>query len=240
MLNTKVLIGHRVVGGSPIFISNTDLSQHLYIVGKTGSGKSTLLHNILAKLIEDGHGIAFIDPHGDEAENILDFIPPKRIDDVVYFDPSDADFPIAMNLLQGNFDKALMAEGIVTAFKSIWKDSWGPLLEYILYASLRVLAENGNTSLLGVNRMLTDSTYRDWAVSHVKDPLVRSVWIDEFAKYNPRAWRESIRSTQNKIGQILMRPMIRNIVGQVRNKVDLGYMMNTNRIFIANLAKGKI
>src|SRR6266571_3423543 len=97
-----------------------------------------------------------------------------------------------------------------------------------------------NTSLLGVNRMLTDAEYRAWVIRQVKDPFVRNFWAEEFAGYDPRFVREAIAPIQNKIGQFLMNPPIRNILGQVRTKIDFRFMMDTGRAFIANLSKGKL
>jgi DNA helicase HerA-like ATPase len=111
------------------------LKLRLYVIGKTGSGKTTLLRNLILQHITLGHGVGLIDPHGDLAEELLHHIPPHRADHVVYFNPGDIDFPIGLNLLSNVVpdDRHLVASGIVEAFKGIWRDSWGPRLEYILY-----------------------------------------------------------------------------------------------------------
>ena len=134
----------------------------------------------------------------------------------------------------------LVASGIVGTFKSIWRDSWGPRLEYILYNAVAALLECPNTSLLGLNRMLTDERYRRRIVRKVKDPFVRASWLEEFERYDSRFQREAIAPIQNKLGQFILSPIVRNIVGQVRRKVDLRFMMDTGRIFIANLSKGQL
>jgi DNA helicase HerA-like ATPase len=119
---------------APFGIPLPDLRQHVYIIGKTGSGKSTLLWNMIVQLIALGHGVGFIDPHGGDAEKLLNHIPRWRTNDVVYFNPSDVEYPVAMNLLANvpKDERPLMASGIVGAFKSLWRDSWGPRMEYIL------------------------------------------------------------------------------------------------------------
>jgi len=113
-------------------------------------------------------------------------------------------------------------------------------MEYILYNALVALLDCQNTSLLGVNRMLTDAQYREWVIRQVKDPFVRSFWAEEFASYDARFVREAIAPVQNKIGQFLMNPPIRNILGQVKSKIDFRFIMDTGRVFIANLSKGKL
>ena len=237
-------IGTREIWGGlhPVGLSLSDRRQHLYLIGKTGSGKTTLLRNLIVQHLAAGHGVALIDPHGDLAEELLDCIPPHRADDLVYFNPGDLDFPIGLNLIANVApdDRHLVASGIVGAFKSIWRDSWGPRLEYILYNAIAALLDCPNTSLLGVNRMLTDADYRRRIVAKVRDPFVRAFWTDEYEQYEPRFQREAIAPIQNKLGQFLLNPVVRNILGQVRTKVSIPFMMNTGRIFIANLSKGKL
>src|SRR5438067_1571396 len=230
-------------GGEKLFgLRRADRRQHVYCVGKTGTGKTTLLRNLILQDIYGGHGVGVIDPHGDLAHDLLDHIPSWRTDDVVYFNPSDLEHPIGFNLFQNVplERRHLVASGLVSAFKSIWRDSWGPRLEYILYAATAALLDCPNTSLLGVNRMLTDADYRRRIVAKVHDPFVRAFWTDEYERYDPRFQREAIAPIQNKLGQFLLNPVIRNILGQVRAKVNIPFMMNTGRIFIANLSKGKL
>jgi hypothetical protein len=226
----------------PFGIQLPDLRQHMYVVGKTGSGKTTLQRNLILQLIALGHGVGFFDPHGDSAQELLDYIPPSRIDDVVYFNPSDLDFPISLNLLANvpKDERHLVASGIVGAFKSMWQDSWGPRMEFILYNALAALLDCQNTSLLGVNRMLTDDNYRGWVIRQIKDPFIKEFWEHEYAGYDLRFQREAIAPIQNKLGQFLLNPVIRNILGQVKCKVSFPFMMDNRRIFIANLSKGKI
>jgi len=237
-------IGHRDVwGGSDLFgLTQMARSQHVAIYGQTGTGKSTLLRNLLVQDIERGHGVAIIDPHGDLADEILDCIPPERTDHVVYVNPADMDFPVGLNVLRsGNHHTPhLIASYLVGAFKSIWRDSWGPRMEHILYASLAALQECDNVTLLAVQRMLNDAAYRKWIVRQVGDPLVRAFWEVEFAGYDRRFLSEAIAPVQNKIGQLCMAPPIRHMLGQVASTVDIRFLMDNQRILIANLSKGKI
>lgn len=243
-MNDQIYIGQRDIWGEPrLFgLAAADRQQHVYVIGKTGSGKTTLLRNLLIQHIASGHGVGLIDPHGDLADELLNHIPPHRADHLVYFNPGDSEHPIGLNLLANVApdDRHLVASGIVGAFKSIWRDSWGPRLEYILYNALAALLECPNTTLLGVNRLLTDDTYRRWVVNQVNDPFVRAFWTEEYAGYDARFQREAIAPIQNKVGQFLLNPVLRNILGQVRNRISFPFMMDTGRIFIANLAKGRL
>jgi energy-coupling factor transporter ATP-binding protein EcfA2 len=239
-----ILIGERHGWGKslPFGISKVDQRQHIYIIGKTGSGKTTLLQNLIVQHIALGHGVGLIDPHGDLAEEVLNHIPSSRSDHLVYFNPGDLEFPVGLNVLANVPPDArhLVASGIVSAFKGIWRDSWGPRTEYLLYNAVAALLDCRNATLLGVNRLFTDAEYREKVINQIKDPFIRAFWAEEYASYDPRYLREAIAPIQNKLGQFLMSPVIRNILGQVKSKVDIPFMMNHGRLFIANLSKGQL
>jgi hypothetical protein len=241
---SHIIIGERHGWGDPVSfgISPTDQRQHIYVIGKTGSGKTTLLRNLILQHIAQGHGVGLIDPHGDLAEELLHHIPPHRADDLVYFNPGDLEFPIGLNLLANvpPDDRHLVASGIVSAFKGIWRDSWGPRLEYILYNAVSALLDCRDATLLGVNRLLVDPYFRAQVIRQVKDPFIRSFWADEYEGYDERFQREAIAPIQNKLGQFLLNPVIRNILGQVKTRVNIPFIMNNERLFIANLSKGRI
>jgi hypothetical protein len=242
--NHAVQLGTRNAwgGSQPLLLSPADRRQHLYVIGKTGSGKTTLLRNLILQDIEAGEGVGLIDPHGDLAQDLLNHIPRWRTDDVVYFNPADQDYPIAFNLLKSvpPQSRHLVASGVVGAFKSIWRDSWGPRLEYVLYCCVSALLDCENASIMGIPRMLVDESYRDWVVRQCRDPVVRSFWEREFAGYDKRFLAEVISPVQNKLGQLLSAPPIRNILGQVKSKIDPRFMMDHRRILIANLSKGML
>ena len=244
MNDQHITIGERHGWGDsqPFGIAAIDERQHIYIIGKTGSGKTTLLRNLIMQHIALGHGVGVIDPHGDLAEELLNNIPPSRADHLVYFNPGDLEFPIGLNVI-GNVTpdgRHLVASGIVAAFKGIWRDSWGPRLEYILYNAVSALLECRNQTLLGVNRLLIDDEYRAKIVRQVKDPFIRAFGAEEYETYDERFKREAIAPIQNKIGQFLLNPVIRNILGQVKRKVDIPFVMDNERLFIANLSKGQL
>jgi energy-coupling factor transporter ATP-binding protein EcfA2 len=227
---------------APFYISEEALRRHLYVVGKTGSGKTNLLKALFLQLVETEKGVAIIDPHGDLAEEILDLLPPRLASRVVYFNPADLSFPFAWNILANvpEDDRPRVASGIVSAFKNVWNDSWGPRLEYILYNSIRALLDAEHTSLLGLPKMLVDEAYRRWIVLQVKDPFVRAFWEEEFENYDQRFRREAIAPIQNKVGALTTNPVLRNLIGQSKRKLDIPFVMEHGRIFIANLSKGAL
>ncbi len=223
-------------------IKADDRRRHMYLLGKTGMGKTNLLENLAIQDIQQGHGICFIDPHGDVALKLIKAIPPERINDVIYFNPADQEFPIAFNVLEqvGADQRSLVASGLVGVFKKIWADSWGPRLEYILRNAILALLEYPGASLLGVMRILVDKSYRERVVEKVTDPVVKQFWSVEFAGWNERTLQEVISPIQNKVGQFTSNALIRNIIGQPTNAFDVRDVMDNRKILIMNLAKGKI
>lgn len=214
----------------------------MYVIGKTGMGKSTMLENMIINDIRDGRGLAVVDPHGELVEKIIKYVPSSRVNDIIYFDPSDLDNPVGFNVLEKVDSEYthLVASGLIGVFKKIWADSWGPRLEYILANTiLALLASDGNT-MLGITRMLVDKGYRKKVVSKVTDPVVRSFWVDEFENYNDRFRSEAIAPIQNKVGQFLSSAVIRNIVGQTKSTFNLSETMNSGKILLMNLSKGKV
>lgn len=223
-------------------IQSDDRRRHVYVIGKTGMGKSTLLENMIFSDIQAGKGVGVIDPHGDLAEAVLNFVPKSRINDVVLIDPADKEYAVAFNMLE-NVDPALnsvVCSGLVGIFKKIYADSWGPRLEHILRNTILALLEYPGTTMLGITRMLIDDDFRSKVVKKVEDPVVKSFWQDEFAKMQDKFRTEAIAPIQNKVGQFLSSPTIRNIVGQPKSTVDLRFAMDKGKIVVVNLSKGKI
>ncbi|HAT67999.1 MAG TPA: hypothetical protein DCS20_00050 [Candidatus Yonathbacteria bacterium] len=227
----------------PFGIKADDRTRHMYIIGKTGMGKSTLIENMVVQDIRNGEGFAFIDPHGKSAALILDYIPPDRVKDVVYFAPFDTDNPISFNVMEdvGADKRHLIANGLLSAFKKIWgPETFSARMEYILMNSLLALLEYPGSTLLGVSRLLTDKTYRKKVVDNVKDPSVKAYWVEEFAKYSENYAKEAVPGIQNKLGQFTSNPLIRNIIGQPHSSFDLRKMMDERKILIVNLSKGQL
>jgi hypothetical protein len=227
---------------TPFGIKAKDRTKHVYVIGKTGMGKSTLLENMAIQDIKNGNGLAFIDPHGQTAETLLDYVPESRKDDVLYFAPFDTDNPVSFNVMEdvGADRRHLVVSGLMSVFKKIWVDAWSARMEYILGNTLLALLEYPDSTLLGVNRMLSDKHYRAKVVDNIKDPSVRSFWVDEFANYNERYMQEAGDAIKNKIGQFTSNPLIRNIVGQPKSSFDIRQMMDEKKILIMNLSKGLV
>ncbi len=219
-----------------------DRRRHMYVVGKTGMGKTTLLENMVLNDIYAGHGLGYVDPHGDTAEKILNYIPANRINDVVYFNPSDMDYPIGFNILETirPDQKHLVASGLMGVFKKIWPDVWSSRMEYILNNTILALLDFPGTTLLGINRLLADAEYRRRVVNNTQDPVVKAFWQTEFASYNDKYKQEAVAPIQNKIGQFLSASVIRNIVAQVKSRINIREIMDEKKIFIMNLSKGRI
>ncbi len=223
-------------------IKPVDRRRHVYIIGKTGMGKSTLLENMIFSDIQKGKGVGVIDPHGDLADAVMRFVPKNRTNDVILFDPADREFPIAFNMLEGKdpATRGLIASGLVGVIKKMFSDSWGPRLEYFLRNTILALVEAPDTTLLGIQRMLVDPIYQNKILHHVKDPMVLNFWKNEFQKLEPRQRNEAVGPIQNKVGQFLSTPTIRNILGQPKSTINLRQAMDEGKIVIINLSKGKI
>ncbi len=223
-------------------IRRKDRRQHTYVIGKTGVGKTAFLKNMALQDIENGEGLAIIDPHGEFVEEVLDNIPPNRINDVVYFNPADMEYPVSFNIMEVADPryKHLIASGLIGIFTKIWANVWSARMEYILSNTILALLDTPGTTLLGIPRMLVDRDYRQKIINNLKDPVVKSFWINEYEEWDPRYRNEAIAPVQNKVGQFLNVSLIRNIVGQSKNTIDIDEIMNSGKILLVNVSKGRI
>jgi len=223
-------------------IKPDDRRRHMYVVGKTGMGKTEMLANMAIQDIQRGNGVAIVDPHGEFAERMLDFVPEERINDVIYFNPADLDSPIAFNAIEQVAPeyRHLVASGLMGVFKKIWPDVWSARMEYLLHNSILALLEYPGSTLLGVNRILADKDYRNKVLEKITDPTIKSFWTNEFAKYPDRFREEAVAPIQNKVGQFISAPLIRNIIGQTTTAFNIREIMDKGKILIVNLSKGKI
>jgi len=218
-----------------------DRRRHIYIIGKTGTGKSTLLYNLMTADLRAGRGFALLDPHGDLAPAVANSAPKGR-NDIVYIDPADLDHSVGFNPLQQvSADRRhLVATQIVSSFKAVWGESWGPRMQYILTQSLRLLLDTPGSTLLGLPRLLHNSRYRKRLLENCQDEFVRSYWRDEFDNYTERFRQEAISPIENKIGALLSSPAIRHVLGQKHSTINISHLMDTGRVMILNLAKGRL
>lgn len=223
-------------------IRKEDKFRHVYIVGKTGMGKSTLISNMVRSDMITNNGLAVLDPHGDLVEDVMAHIPSRRTNDVIIFDVSDTANPVGFNILEYAHpeQKNLIASWVVSIFKKLYENSWGPRLEYILRNVMLSIMEYPNATLMHVVRMLTDKPFREEVLSHVSDPVVLKFWRDEYDKWNDNQRNEAVGPITNKIGQFLSSPIVRNIFAQPKSKINLRQIMDEGKILLINLSKGKI
>ncbi|MFA5961990.1 MAG: type IV secretion system DNA-binding domain-containing protein [Parcubacteria group bacterium] len=223
-------------------IKEDDRRRHMYIIGKTGMGKSNLLENMAIQDIRNGKGVCVVDPHGEFAEKMLRAVPANRINDVVYFNPSDTEFPVAFNILEAVDEdkKNLVASGMMGVFKKIWPDVWSSRMEYILNNAILALLDYPGSTLLGVNRMMSDKDYRKRVYTKITDPVVKAFWINEFDKWEDKFRKEAVAAIQNKVGQFLSYTLVRHIIGQPKSTIDMREIMDNQKILIVNLSKGRI
>lgn len=247
MTNGDLHIGTRLIwGGDYDFgISASNRRRHIYVIGQTGTGKSTLLKNLIAQDIEAGEGLTVIDPHGDLIDDVLDLVPGHRIDDVVLVDPTDRRHVVGINPFYRvpKEEQALVASNLVAAFRHVWSDSWGPRLEYILNNTVAALLEAPDScraSFLAIPRLLVDKTYRERVLASVEDPRVLSFFRDEFDHWPARQIAEALSPVQNKIGQVLSNPLVRNVLSQWRPSFDLGTVLKKRQVLLVRLPKGQL
>lgn len=226
----------------PFGIKDSDRLFHMYTIGKTGTGKSTLLNNMVISDIQKGKGVAIIDPHGDSATTILNYIPQERIQDVIYFNPSDIDYAIAFNPIFQIHPKhhQIVTSNLLSVFNKIWDEYWGPRMEHILRYSIITLLEYGKGSILDIQRLLTDGFFRKQVMVRVTSNEVLNFWQNEFEKMPPGLKAESISPILNKMGYFNANPMLRNILGQKKRGLKFTQILDESKILICNLSKGAI
>ncbi len=223
-------------------IKRPDRRRHVYMVGKSGSGKSKLLELLVRQDIAYGHGMCFIDPHGDVIDAILDFIPEERIDDVVLIDPSDADWPISFNPLQKVPPemKHQMAQGLIEVMEKQFGANWTPRLEHVFRFTTLALLDYPEATMRGMISMLSDRPYRQRVIEYITDDMVKRFFAVEFADWSEKFDTDAIIPLINKLGQFLSMPALRNIFAQRENKIDFEEIMDKKKILLINLSKGKI
>jgi len=229
----------------PVYIADDDRRRHIYIIGKTGTGKTEILRDLILQDIRAGKGVCLIDPH-DLAEDLLSYIPPERAEDVIYFDPSDTERPMGLNLLEAYTEdqKHMVTTAIINLMYKLY-DPYktgiiGPRFEHaIRNAMLTVMSEPGNT-FVEVVRCLTDSRFVQEMLPKVADPMVRRYWTDQIAQTSDFHKSEVLDYIVSKFGRFVTNKLMRNIIGQSQSSFDFRKVMDEGKILIINLAKGKI
>ena len=223
-------------------VKEADRRAHMYLIGKTGTGKSTLIESLILQDIKAGRGAALLDPHGDLVERVLAKLPGERQGDVIYFDVPDVKQSLGFNPLSNvpQAKRSLAASGLVGVFRKLWHDSWGPRTEHILRNSLLLLLDQPEATLEGVLRLLSDGRYRQAALRSVRSQQVRDFWLNEYEQYPARFKAEAIAPIQNKVGAFLTDPTLNRILTQPKSSFNLRQIMDDGKIFLVNLAKGKL
>ena len=223
-------------------IKRIDRRRHMYIIGKSGVGKSKLQELMIRQDIAYGHGVCIIDPHGELIEDIINFIPEERIEDVCIIDPGDIDYPASFNPLS-NIDptfKHQLTQGLIEVLRKQFGSNWTPRLEHVFRFTVLALLDYPHATMRGMISMLTDRNYRQKVVEYIEDDMVKRFWAIEFADWSEKFDTDAIIPLVNKLGQFLSDPMLRNIFGQKENKIDIEKLMNEQKILLINLSKGKI
>jgi hypothetical protein len=246
-MESNIIIGTRHVWGNtqPFGLSAKDRRQHLYLIGQTGTGKSTLLQSLLAQDIANGAGCALIDPHGDLFDATLRAVPPRRIDDVVTLQPADLPYSVGWNPFYRVLvdERPLMASNLTAAFRHVWRESWGPRLEYILFNAIAAVLDAPDhlrPTILSVPRLLVDERYRSAIIQSIRNPQVKFFWMQEFPNWNSRLVDEALSPVQNKVGALLSSPALRNTLGQWRSSIDIAGLMDERKIVLVNLERGAL
>lgn len=221
-------------------IRRQDRRSHMYVVGRTGMGKSTLLETLMASDVDAGNGFALLDPHGDLAVKVLERVRQTRATDLINFDPAVRPVPYNPLRVADPSRRYLVASGLISAFRKVWSEFWGPRMEHILRHALLALCEYPASTLLDLPPLLTDAGFRRGVIARVTDSQVQAFWQSEFDRYSPHFRSEAVAPILNKIGAFLASPVVRAVVGDRRASLHLPGIMDHGKILIANLSKGNL
>lgn len=229
-----------------VYIGADDRRRHIYIIGKTGTGKSELLKEMIKQDIKSGAGVCVIDPHGDLVDDVIKYIPPERAEDVIYFDPSDTERPMGLNLLEAHTEeqKHFITTAIINLMYKLYDPQRtgiiGPRFEHaVRNAMLTVMYELGAT-FIEVMRILQDAKYVQEILPKVQDPIIRRYWTDQIAQTSDFHKSEVLDYIVSKFGRFVTNKTMRNIIGQSKSAFDFRKVMDEGKILLINLSKGKL
>ncbi len=240
-----IVLGRNLYRGEerPVRIQIDDRRRHVYVIGKSGTGKSVLMTNMIIQDIEQGAGVAVIDPHGDLVKAVLEHIPERRMNDVIYFNPSDMERPMGLNMLEAQTpeEKDFAVQEMVAIFYKLFPPEMiGPMFEHNMRNVMLTLMEDQSDpgTIAEIPRMFTDIGFQRYKVQKVKDPVVRAFWEKEMAKTSDFHKSEMLGYIISKVGRFVENTMMRNIIGQQKSGFDFSDVMNNQKILLVNLAKG--
>jgi len=241
-----IILGHNLYRNEDIVVrlGENDRRRHLYVIGKSGSGKSVLLSNLIKQDMEEGHGICVIDPHGDLADTALSYVPESRLEDVVYFDPSDMERPMGLNMLEyrDESQKDFVVQEMIAIFMKLFPPEMiGPMFEHNMRnVMLTLMADKEDAgTIIDIPAMFSNDEYQKYKIGKLTDPTVKSFWEQEMAKTSDFHKSEMLGYLISKVGRFVENEMLRNIIGQQKSAFDFRDVMDNKKILIINLAKGK-
>ena len=227
-----------------VYIGDDDRRRHMYIIGKTGTGKSEFLKEMILQDIEDGHGVCAIDPHGEFVEDILQLMPPERAEDVIYFNPSDLDRPMGLNMMEADTEEQrhFVVGSVIGLMYKLYDPHRtgiiGPRFEHaIRNAMLTIMYKKGST-FIELVRALTDQKYVEELLPYVKDPVVKRYWTDQIAQTSDFHKSEVLDYIVSKFGRFVTNKTMRNIIGQQESAFNFRKAMDEKKIILCNLSKG--
>ncbi len=247
MPNDGTVLGYNVFRNTrtEVKIAREDRGRHMYIIGRTGSGKSELMRSMAIQDIKNGEGLCVVDPHGDLIEGILPHIPKERMDDVILFEPFDTEHPMGLNILEINEEgqKDFAVQEMISIFYKLVTDPamLGPMFEHNMRnAMLTLMADKEHPGTIAeIPRIFTDTEFQKYKVSKVTDSVVRNYWEKEVAKTSDFHKSEMLGYLISKVGRFVENSMMRNIIGQAKSGFDFRNVMDSGKILLINLAKGK-
>lgn len=242
-----VLIGKNVYRGEEVEVrvKEEDRRRHMYLIGQTGTGKSAFMRKMIQEDLQAGHGLALLDPNGDFAVQVLGMIPPHRMDDVIYFNPADINYPMGLNILEARTheEKDFLIQEMISIFYKLVSDPSmiGPIFEHNMRMAMSALMSDVNNprTLVEIPLMFTDENFRREVLLTVDDPVIRHFWEKEFpATQKGSQAGDTLGYLLSKLGRFIENEMVRNIIGQSRSAFDFQDIMNSGKILIGNLTKG--
>lgn len=244
--NSGLYLGKSVYRGQEreIFMSQDDRRRHMYIIGKTGTGKSEFLKEMILQDIEAGRGVCAIDPHGEFVEDILQLMPPERAEDVIYFNPSDLDRPLGMNIMEVDTEeqKHFVVNSVISLMYKLYDPHKtgiiGPRFEHAIRNAMLTIMERKGSTFIELVRILTDPKYVDEMLPYIKDPIVKRYWTDQIAQTADFHKSEVLDYIVSKFGKFITNKPMRNIIGQSDSAFNMRKIMDDQKIFLANLSKG--
>lgn len=250
IIDDGLLIGYNEFRGvkKPIRISDKDRRRHIHIIGQTGVGKSVLQENLAFQDMMNGRGFAFVDPHGDSAEALLSKVPKERVEDVIYFNPSDMENPIGLNMFE--FDhpdqKDFLVQEAIGMLYGLYDPGHtgivGPRLEHIFRnAALLLMSDPKGGTFIDIPKVLIDQEFMKSKLKYVKDQQVLDFWTKEFpASQRSNDAGEVISWVVSKFGPFISNDAMRNIIGQTKSGFNIRHIMDNKKILLVNLSKGKM